>query len=142
MKAAGKKTMFHVPKPNQTQITGETEYQAQFRTKLLAFIVKSNLAFRLVEQPEFRDLLQHLNPIIKSISATTLKRDLRHAWEDGQKQKKEELLVHVEARGRVSGMRRLNTCTRCILRTCSTLRSICRAKIESPTAARRDFPLF
>jgi len=41
-----------------------------------------------------------------------------------------------------AGMRRLNTCTWCILRTCSTLRSICRAKIESPTAARRDFPLF
>src|ERR1700761_1042309 len=32
-------------------------------------------------------------------------------------------------------MRRLNTCTRCILRTSSTLLSICRAKIESTKRA-------
>jgi len=40
------------------------------------------------------------------------------------------------------GMRRLNTCTRCILRTCSTLRSICRAKIESRHEQHaKGFPL-
>ena len=36
-----------------------------------------------------------------------------------------------EVISKVIGMRRLNTCTRCILQTCSALLSICRAKIES-----------
>ena len=102
MKAAGKKTMYNVPNPTQSKLDGETLYQAQFRQKLLNFVVKNNLSFSLVEQAEFHELVKHLNPNVTPPTAITLKRDLSSTFNAKRERKKKELQDHVNAGGRIS----------------------------------------
>lgn len=101
MNALGKKTTFHLPKP---LTTGEanSQFHMAYRQRLLAFIVKNNLPFRLVAQAEFNDLIKHLNPMVHAISPTTLCRDLESEFERGRDMLKAELQGHVRNSGRVS----------------------------------------
>ena len=63
MLAAGKKATFVVPKMGQSSKQLRDQYKTTYRSKLLAFIVKNNLSFQLVEQDEFIELIRHLNPL-------------------------------------------------------------------------------
>lgn len=102
MKASGKKSTYFIPKPGQSTKQTNSLYRKTYRQKLLAFIVKNNLSFRLVEQDEFIELVQHLNPFTPIISTRTLVRDLKKEFEEGQKVLKAKLAEHVKIGGRFS----------------------------------------
>jgi hypothetical protein len=102
LKAQGQKQTFFTPKLGQSVKQTLGQYRTTYRSKLLAFVVKNNLSFRLVEQDEFIDLIQHLNPLAPIISKTTLLRDLQKKFENGQKILKAELAEHVKIGGRFS----------------------------------------
>jgi hypothetical protein len=102
MLAAGKKAAFFVPKLGNSSKQSRGQYKTTYRSKLLAFIVKNNLSFQLVEQDEFIELIRHLNPIAPTISKTTLLRDLKKEFKNGQNILKEELAQYVKIGGRFS----------------------------------------
>ena len=102
MLAAGKKATFFVPKLGHSSKQSRGHYKTTYRSKLLAFIVKNNLSFQLVEQDEFIELIRHLNPIAPTISKTTLLRDLKKEFENGQNILKKELMQYVRIGGRFS----------------------------------------
>lgn len=102
MLAAGKKATYFVPKPGHSSKQSRGQYKTTYRSKLLAFIVKNNLSFQLVEQDEFMELIRHLNPIAPTISKTTLVRDLKKEFKNGQNILKEELAQYVKIGGRFS----------------------------------------
>jgi hypothetical protein len=102
MKATGKKSTFFTLKPGQSTKQTISLYRKTYRQKLLAFVVKNNLSFRLVEQDEFIKLIQHLNPFAPTVSTRTLVRDLKKEFEEGQKILKAKLADHVKISGRFS----------------------------------------
>jgi hypothetical protein len=84
MFAASKKATFFVPKLSHSSKQSKIQYKTTYRSKLLAFIVKNNLSFKLVEQDEFIELIRHLNPIAPTISKTILLRDLMKELKTGK----------------------------------------------------------
>ena len=49
----------------------------QYRVLLLEFVIKNNLSFSIVDQPETKALLSFLSPNVKQISRATLIGDLQ-----------------------------------------------------------------
>jgi hypothetical protein len=64
------KSFFEKPITNQT-------HNKTFRILLLEFIIKNNLSFSLINQPETKALFAFLNPNIKHISYQILIGDLK-----------------------------------------------------------------
>jgi hypothetical protein len=86
---------FERPKTEQSQ-------DELYRTLLLEFIIKNNLSFSLVDQPETRALFTFLSPNTKQISRKVLMADLRKRYERGENVQYKDLQDHVESGGRIS----------------------------------------
>jgi len=84
-------------KPTASQTHNET-----FRQLLLEFIIKNNLSFSLVDQPETKALFHFLNPHTKQIGRRTLMEDLKMLYQAGEEKLHQELQKHVESGGRIS----------------------------------------
>ena len=74
----------------------------RFRTLLLQWIIKNNLSFSIVDQPETKELFAFLNPSLKLISRRTLMDDLKKKYEAGENVQRDRLLEHIEQGGRIS----------------------------------------
>src|SRR5450432_2129044 len=83
-------TLFTPRLPNSKGSNVEA-FQTKYRALLLDFIVSNNLALRVVESKSIRQLIQHCNPSILSISTTTLTRDLDKTFLAAQTSLKLEL---------------------------------------------------
>jgi hypothetical protein len=70
LKGTPAKAFFEKPVANQT-------HNEVFRTLLLEFIIKNDLSFSLVDQPETKALFDFLNLNIKQVSRRTLMGDLK-----------------------------------------------------------------
>jgi hypothetical protein len=76
--------------------------QEKYRKLLLEFIIKNNLSFSLVDQPETRALIGLLSPNIKQISRKTLMGDLKVQYEEGEVEVHEKLQAHINSGGRIA----------------------------------------
>jgi hypothetical protein len=89
------KSFFEKPIADQT-------HNETFRTLLLEFIIKNNLSFSLVDQPETKALFAFLNPNIKHVSRRILMGDLKAQYQVGEEKLHQRLQDHVDSGGRIS----------------------------------------
>jgi hypothetical protein len=87
------------PKTN-TEI--HTDHQAIFRKLQLEFILKNNLSFRLLDQPTYFALFNHLSPSTTLYSSRTLIRDMKKEFDKGHEEKKRQLGEHIAGGGRIA----------------------------------------
>ena len=69
---------------------------------MLDFVVFNNLALRVTDSDSYQQLIRHCNPLIVTISASTLSRDLDKTFVSAQNTLKLEISEHVKAGGRIS----------------------------------------
>jgi len=87
---AGGALPFFAPRP-PTTLNGVELHNAKFRKLILNYILKNNLAFSTVEQPEFEAIVEFLSPRTQQISRRTLMRDLIKEFNTGKDTLKAEL---------------------------------------------------
>jgi hypothetical protein len=80
----------------------EQSHNQRFRHLLLQWIIKNNLSFSIVDQPETKELFSFLSPSTTLISTKTLMADLKKKYEVGENIKRDELLDFVEDGGRLA----------------------------------------
>jgi hypothetical protein len=80
----------------------EQTHDELYRSLLLEFIIKNNLSFSLVDQPETQRLFTFLSPTTKQVSRRTLIKDLEARYQVGEEQLHQKLQDHVESGGRIS----------------------------------------
>lgn len=80
--------------------TGTTS--AKFREAVLAFIIANNLPFQLVERESFHRLIESLTPLLYSLSASTLSRELYRKFAVQKHKLAVELQHYVFIGGRIS----------------------------------------
>jgi hypothetical protein len=80
----------------------EQTHDELYRSLLLEFIIKNNLSFSLVDQPETRKLFTFLSPTTKQVSRRRLIKDLEARYQVGEEQLHQKLQDHVESGGRIS----------------------------------------
>jgi hypothetical protein len=95
--AAGnaEKSFFAKPVSDQT-------HDQRYRDLLLQWVIKNNLSFAIVDQPETRALFSFLSPATKQISRTTLMRDLKQRYEAGEAAVQTKLQDHIATGGRIA----------------------------------------
>lgn len=74
---------------------------SKLRSLLLNFITKNNLCFRLIDQPDFADLIQYFGKVTLP-SRRVLARDLETVFNNSRLIIKERLQNHLQHQGRVS----------------------------------------
>lgn len=75
---------------------------ATLQNPLLQFIIKNNVSFSLIGQPETKALFKFLNPRTKQISRRTLGRELESKFDVAKTAKAHELHKHMESGGRIA----------------------------------------
>jgi hypothetical protein len=80
----------------------EQSHDQRYRILLLEFIIKNNLSFSIVDQPETKALLDFLSPNTKQVSSTTLMRDLKARYMEAEEIQHQKLQKHVESGGRIA----------------------------------------
>jgi hypothetical protein len=94
--AAGKteNQFFEKPVADQT-------HDQQYRNLLLEWVIKNNLSFVIVDQPETKALFSFLSPATKQISRTTLMRDLKKRHEAREDAIQRKLQDYIAIGGRI-----------------------------------------
>jgi hypothetical protein len=93
----GKSRVGFFDKPSKEQTHNE-----RYRTLLLQWIIKNNLSFSIVDQPETKELFGFLNPSIKLVSRKTLMDDLKKRYTAGENTQRDFLIDHIEDGGRIA----------------------------------------
>ncbi|KUJ10866.1 uncharacterized protein LY89DRAFT_251644 [Mollisia scopiformis] len=62
----------------------QQSHDERYRVLLLAFILKNNLSFSLVDQPETRDLISFLSPTTKQVSRKVMMIDMKNLYAKGK----------------------------------------------------------
>jgi hypothetical protein len=70
----------------------EQSHNQRFRHLLLQWIIKNNLSFSIVDQPETKELFSFLSPSTTLISTKTLMADMKKKYEVGENIKRDELV--------------------------------------------------
>src|SRR5450432_3114617 len=94
-------TLF-TPRLSNPKASNVEAFQTKYRALLLDFIVSNNLTLRVVDSKSIRRLIQHCNPSLITISASTLTRDLDKTFLVAQTSLKLELQEYIKAGGRIS----------------------------------------
>lgn len=80
----------------------DQSFTERYRILLLEFIIKNNLSFSIVDQPETKALFSFLSPNTKQISRRTLMEDLKQQYH-GREQKIHKMLQqHIYEGGRIA----------------------------------------
>lgn len=80
----------------------EQSHNQRYRILFLEFIIKINLSFSIVDQPETKALLTFLSPNTKQISSLTLMRDLKARYIEAEEVQHQKLQEHIELGGRIA----------------------------------------
>jgi hypothetical protein len=83
------------------QINEQSHFE-RFRILLLEFVIKNNLSFSIVDQPETKALFTFLSPNTTQISRKTLMRDLKGRYMDAEEVVAKKLHQHIEGGGRIA----------------------------------------
>jgi hypothetical protein len=80
----------------------DQSYNQRYRVLLLEFIIKNNLSFSIVDQPETKALFSFISPNIKQIGSTTLMKDLKARYIEAEEVQHQKLQQHIELGGRIA----------------------------------------
>jgi hypothetical protein len=95
---------FFTPRLSKLNINDTEAFQAKCRTLLLDFVDSNNLPLRIVDLQSHRQLIQHCNASILSITKSTLVRDLDKTFLSAQNSLKLEIQEHIKGGGRPCGV--------------------------------------